>query len=259
MNYSFDVNFNLDIDKTKFCIITGTTFGVTAGIFFVRKISQNRTRKKKLRRSATNDLQLWESLINMDTGEFLTTFSEYLIAFSMGNLAMSRERLKVIAVTKQKQLRAKVDSCKKDLEEQLVLMGSVIYKVKHFIMDNLVNAEHRSLSKIKDFFEKFAQQLDKVSDDPNILLDERKEESLSYAEIYDLLTIVIFSSATKRTLRAEARRLRDELETSWDDLRKSKSSYNHAIADVRKWMEFAEENSELIAEVLDVDEWWPES
>lgn len=252
---------NLDVDSTKLIIISGTTCVGTAAMFVARKIYQKRTRIKKLKRAVTNDLQLWDSLMSMETSEYLTNIEEMLSAFQRQTLEMSRERLRIIILTRQKQLVAEEKASKGELKETLNLMGSMMTEVKSFITENLINTEHRSLKKRTPYFNEIAIQIERVSAEPEVLLTESYDEStISFDEVHDLFTILVDSTSTPRVLRTEARRLKGELEEIWNKLRKSKNRYKHAVSDIEQWIEFAEENSDLIAEVLDTtNEWWPES
>ena len=196
----------------------------------------------------------------MDTADFLTNLDEMLGAFQMSTLALSREKLRVIMLTRQRQLADELEVSKGEVDLKLEEMGSLMNEVRCFIMSNLIKAEHKSLKKLTPYFNEIAMQLKRVSAEPEVLLTESTDGSiLSFEEVRDLFTILIESTGTPRTLRAQARSLKDELEDSWHKLRKSKSHYKHTLTDVNEWKEFFEENSNVITEILDKREWWPES
>lgn len=251
---------DFNVDESKLLIITGaSTCVITTGILVVRKLTKKRITKRKLRRSATSDVELWETLKQMDTAEFLTTLDEMLCAYQMRNLAISREKLRVIMLTRQKQLADELKDSKDKVDSKLEKMGGLLKRVRSFITENLLKADHKSLNRLKDYFDEIAKLLVKVSAEPELLLNECTDEStLSFDDIRDLFTILV-SAGTSRNLKSEAKGLKDELEDSWHELRKSKSSYKHALADIDEWNEFFEENSDLITEILDKREWWPES
>ena len=256
MNFEFD----FDIDETRLFIITGATIATTVGIFVVHKIAKKGTTIRKLRRLATSDVELWETLKAKDTAEFLTTLDEMLCAYQMHNLAISREKLRVIMLTRQKQLAAEVEVSKMELEEKLKVIGGLMAEVKRFITMNLIKAEHKSLKKLTPYFNEMATHLERVSAEPELLLTSCSDGySLAFDEIRDLFTILVDSAGTPRTLKNEAKGLKDELEDSWHKLRKSNNHYKRALADIDKWKDFFEENSDLITEVLDKSEWWSES
>jgi hypothetical protein len=250
----------LNVGDSKFFIVVGAvTCVATAGVFYVRKVVKKRTTKRKIRRSATFDVDQWEELELMNISEFLKTLKGMIDAYQKGDLTMSRERLRGIALHRKTQLSAEKAESKAEVTIRLEEMGSLLNEVNLFIMVNLIQTDHKSLNKLKYFFIEIATQIVSVMTEPERLL-ENSDSTLSFEEIDDLFTVLVNSSSTKRVLRAEAKRLKEELEVSWDKLRKSNNDYKSSLKAIEQWKTFFAENMGPIAEILEKgDKWWPES
>lgn len=251
---------DLNVNDSRFFVVVGAaTCAATAGILYVRKVVKKRTTKRKIRRSATFDMDQWKNLELINLSEFLSTLNEMITAYKADDLAMSRERLRAIALTRKKQIIAEGTESKDEVKKRLEEMGSLLNEVNLFIMVNLIQTDHKRLKRLKSFFIELATQIVSIQAEPERLL-ENSDSFGAFEEICDLFTVLVDSRSTKSTLRTEAKRLRDELEASWNKLRESNNNYQSYLKNVQKWITYFTENSDSIAEILDKgDKWWPES
>jgi len=240
------------------------SFAISVGLFFFISFLKKKMMMKELKNEAILESSVSNLLMSLSTGDFLNKLLEFMHAFLKGELAMTIERLKHYVEIRRDFLRKAFKANLLDIANQERLLGEGLKAISIFIMSNFVEKSPRRkrLKKMRPRFESVAIKLERAMLNPKAFFNGGGATELSYEEVRELLTTVLASAGANKALRMEAQKLLDELWKNWQKYLELGARKAQLDDEVKLWKNFAEENSDIIIEVLGkytfCYEGWPE-